>query len=290
MAFQIYPLTSLTIRFQRSIRIVLTNDLYFMKPIIQIAAAAFFVISLSAGTANSQSPVPETGPGAGPIPPHTGELGFIGAPGSTGAMDYQFGARHKGLQVCWAQAEKFLENDKYRASLEAKMSAADKQKVETAVAEIKNDITTLKGDRSEFKAAHLAHDTATLHQLLATARPVFEQIREDRTTIMDILKKYKSASSTIGNAPVIQPIYPNPIHIGGTTPATISYTLKTESNVTIELCDASGRVVQEISSGIQPAGDHSVTIGSELTAKPGAYYVTIETGSTKTTQKIVAVE
>jgi hypothetical protein len=202
------------------------------------------------------------------------EGGFYSGRGAIGAWGNHGGGER-------FVARRFLNDASFRDSLEANISANDKQTIEKDVEQIKSDIATLKSYRNEFKTARTTHDTATLHQLFSTARPIFQQIRTDRKAIMDLLRQYKNAS-------VVQPVYPNPVRIGSTA-ATISYTLKTESNVTIAMTDASGRIVQEITNGVEGAGDHTVSIGPNLT-KPGVYYVTIQTGSTKTTQKLVAVE
>ncbi len=167
------------------------------------------------------------------------------------------------------------------------MSSTDKQTIESDVAQIKNDITTLKGLRPQFKAAHEAHDTAALHALFRSARPTFLQIRTDHKQIIQIIMKYRSASGTQSEH-LLDPVYPNPVHLG-TSGATITYHLTSAGPVNILITDASGNTVQDISKDAETAGDHTLTVGSSLT-KPGAYYVTVIANGTKSTQKLAAVE
>ena len=243
-----------------------------MKTILSTATAVLLGITF-ASTVRSQEPALEYN--GSPIPARSG--------------NHAFAANRKGMEGHWAQSRKFLEDEKFRAGFEANMNDADKRSLEAAVAEIKSDMEILKGyrsdlkmDRGDFMTERVIRDTATVHRFIAQARPVFEQMRTDRKTIMDLLKKYR-------NAPTVQAVYPNPVHVGSTSPTTFSYTLKTESDVKIIVSDANGRVIEEISKTQQSPGEHSVSLGPNFT-KVGAYYVTIETGSTKNTQKVAVVE
>ncbi len=62
-----------------------------------------------------------------------------------------------------------------------------------------------------------------------------------------------SVSLLGGNAMKLHPAYPNPFN----PETTLSFTLPTESQVTLTIHDATGRVVQELVNGVRQAGYHS---------------------------------
>ncbi|GEM_PF-3193354 len=199
-----------------------------------------------------------------------------------------FDAAHPRLARAW----RFLTDESFRASIEAPMSAADKQTIETAVADLRSALATLKSLRPQLSAAREANDTATIHELWKSARPDLDRIRTDRRTIMDLIAKYKfqngPANGSQSSGSLLQPVYPNPIHVGG-GPATVTYHLSADGPVTILVTDASGTVVEQIANQQERAGDHTVTVGSGIT-RPGAFYVTVVAGNSKTTQKLAVVE
>jgi hypothetical protein len=187
-----------------------------------------------------------------------------------------------------AKALKFLNNESYRAKIEANMSAADKQIVEATVVDAKSNLETLKALRPQYKTARASQDAATLYQLEKSARPNIDQLIADHRTITDIIAKYKFATPAATTGSMLDPVYPNPVHLGG-APATITYHTQQSGPVKVVLTDASGNTVQEIANDTEGAGDHTVTLGSNLPGA-GTYYVTIESNGVKSTQKVAVVQ
>ena len=78
--------------------------------------------------------------------------------------------------------------------------------------------------------------------------------------------------------------YPNPF----TDRTTISYTLQQPGPVSLQVYDIQGRLVRDLVQGVQPAGDHSVTLpASRLPA--GRYYYTLTTNHSRATKTMVVV-
>ncbi len=203
------------------------------------------------------------------------------------SMDFEaapFLAKHPRI----AKAMKFLNDENYRAGIEAPMTSADKQAIESAVADAKSNIQTLKGLRPQYKTARIAHDSAALYQLEKSSRPNFDQLLTDHRTIIDIIAKYKFATPSTTTGSLLDPVYPNPVHLGG-APATISYHTTQSGPVKIVVTDGSGNTVQEIANDTEGPGDHTVTLGTHLPGA-GTYYVTVESNGVKTTQKVAAVQ
>lgn len=76
--------------------------------------------------------------------------------------------------------------------------------------------------------------------------------------------------------------FPNPFN----PTSTISYSLPKSGNVELKLFDLTGREVNTVQTGFQPAGIHFATInGSSLTS--GTYFVRLQSGSTVQTRKVV---
>ncbi|HTF04694.1 MAG TPA: PKD domain-containing protein, partial [Bacteroidia bacterium] len=80
-------------------------------------------------------------------------------------------------------------------------------------------------------------------------------------------------------------IYPNP----GDGNSTIAYTLEKESNVKAELLDVTGRLIREIHSGSQAAGQHQLPVSDEPLAV-GTYLIRMVIDEKVTTQKYVVTE
>ncbi len=220
--------------------------------------------------------------------------GSVSAGGAEGSQDWssmdiessQFMQNHPRI----AKAMKFLNNDTYRSGIEANlsMSSEDKQAIEAAVTDAKSNVETLKALRPQYKAARAAHDSLTLYQLEKTSRPNFDQLVTDRRTIIDIIAKYKFASPAATTGSLLDPVYPNPVHLGGSS-ATISYHTQQSGPVKIVVTDASGNIVQDLSKDSETPGDHTVTLGSKLPGT-GTYYITVESNGVKSTQKVEAVQ
>jgi hypothetical protein len=189
-----------------------------------------------------------------------------------------------------AKAMKFLNNDSYRAGIEANLniSSEDKQAIEAAVADAKSNVETLKALRPQYKAARASHDSLALYQLEKTSRPNFDQLVTDRRTILDIIAKYKFAAPAASTGSLLDPVYPNPVHLGGSA-ATISYHTQQSGPVKIVVTDASGNIVQDLSKESETLGDHTVSIDSKLLGA-GTYYVMVESNGVKSTQKVEAVQ
>lgn len=79
-------------------------------------------------------------------------------------------------------------------------------------------------------------------------------------------------------------IFPNPAN----EYATVSYTLKENSTVTIELYDISGKNVGTLDTKNQQAGQHTQAISlSELNLKSGIYSATVKTGNNSITKRLI---
>jgi hypothetical protein len=196
----------------------------------------------------------------------------------------QFAQNHPHI----AKALKFLNDESYRAGIEAKMTNEDKQAIEAAVVDAKSNIETLKGLRPQYKAARATHDSLTLYQMEKTSRPNFDQLVIDRRTIIDIIAKYKFAPPATTTGSLLDPVYPNPVHLGG-SPATISYHTQQSGPVKIVVTDASGSIVQDLSNESETLGDHTVSLNTKLPGA-GTYYVTVESNGVKSTQKVEVVQ
>ncbi len=191
-----------------------------------------------------------------------------------------------------AKAMKFLNNDSYRAGIEANLniSSADKQAIEAAVTDAKSNVETLKGLRPQYKAARASHDSLTLYQLEKSSRPNFDQLVTDRRTIIDIIAKYKFATPTTPatTGSLFNPVYPNPVHLGG--PFTFSYDMKASGPFRIVVTDASGNIVKEIDSDTEAPGNNSMSQFGSIFPAVGTYYITVESNGAKSTQKVEVVQ
>ncbi len=77
-------------------------------------------------------------------------------------------------------------------------------------------------------------------------------------------------------------VYPNP----AADNATVTYTLTSESNVTILVRDLSGKVVYTTESGLVGAGTYNTTIDMNAFAQ-GMYTITLTANGAQTTQKLI---
>lgn len=80
-------------------------------------------------------------------------------------------------------------------------------------------------------------------------------------------------------------VYPNPAN--GIT--TISYSLKENAQVSIELIDISGKLVKTLSSEKQTAGDHSQLLSLQ-NAVPGVYFIKTLVNGEKAAQKLITIQ
>jgi hypothetical protein len=198
----------------------------------------------------------------------------------------QFAENHPRM----AKALKFLNNESYRAGIEANMGSEDKQTIEAAVTDAKSNLETLKGLRTQYKAARATHDSLALYQMEKSSRPNFDRLVTDRRTIIDIIAKYKFASpaaTTTGS--LLGPVYPNPVHLGESF--NFSYDMKESGPVRIVVTDASGNTVKEIAFDTEAPGDNSQLhqFGSIFPAV-GTYYITVESNGAKSTQKVDVIQ
>ena len=194
----------------------------------------------------------------------------------------------KGMAML-GKAMRFLYNDTYRTSLEAKLDALDKQTVEGATTDAKEVIEAMKTKKEAFRTAMVSHDTATLHTMMRDAKPELERLRADRKTILDVFAKYRTtapAPVATGTSPAM--IYPNPVRAGSAA-ARIQYHLKAAGTVRIVITDQQGQVVRELAMNGESAGDHTVEIGDALKGV-GTYVVTIEADGTRRVEKVAVVE
>ena len=77
-------------------------------------------------------------------------------------------------------------------------------------------------------------------------------------------------------------IFPNPV----VSEATINFNVEATSNVSYQIYDLSGRMVQNVTLGNYAQGSHSVTFNVDgLTT--GTYIVRVQTGSVSKTSKIL---
>jgi hypothetical protein len=88
------------------------------------------------------------------------------------------------------------------------------------------------------------------------------------------------ANETLVSSDVV--VYPNPAEDN----ATVTYTLTTESNVSIVVRDLSGKVVFTTESGLVGAGTYNTTIDMTAFAQ-GMYTVTLTANGAQTTQKLI---
>lgn len=78
-------------------------------------------------------------------------------------------------------------------------------------------------------------------------------------------------------------VYPNPI----SNQSKISYNLKENSDVTISLIDANGKLIKILTDENQVAGSYNLQLGSKL--KAGIYFIKMNTGKTQFTERIVVL-
>ncbi len=71
----------------------------------------------------------------------------------------------------------------------------------------------------------------------------------------------------------LHPAYPNPFN----PVTTLSFTLPVESHVRLSVYDASGRLVQELIDGVQPAGYHSAHLEVNASMSSGLYFYRLST-------------
>jgi hypothetical protein len=79
--------------------------------------------------------------------------------------------------------------------------------------------------------------------------------------------------------------YPNPF----STETRIGYQLVKETSVTLEIKDVTGKMVQFVEAGLQPAGKHSVTISSS-NLDAGIYFYTLKAGNEGITRRMVVTK
>ena len=257
----------------------------------QLLLASSFTLLFASSAANAQNSATATGSATAAASANASIHSTV-EPSVNGSEDWSsmdlgscgFLAKHPRI----AKALKFLNNDSYRAEIEANMSAADKQIIEATVVDAKSNIETLKALRPQWKDARASQDGATLYQLEKSARPNIDQLIADHRTITDIIAKYKFAVPAATTGSLSDPVYPNPVHLGGSS-ATITYHIKQSGPVKIVVADAAGNTVQEITNENETPGDHTITVGDKLPGA-GTYYVTIESNGVKSTQKVAVVQ
>ena len=83
----------------------------------------------------------------------------------------------------------------------------------------------------------------------------------------------------------IKSVHPNPFN----STTTITYSLHVNGSVNIGLFDVTGRLIRQLSSGMETAGTHSLTL-SDIDISSGIYIVSLETDAARIQQKIVLVK
>ncbi len=251
-----------------------------------LSASSFSLLVLATGTSFAQA-VNAPNEAATAHRPDAGSMYNAAGGEDWSSMDFSSGAFLKNHPRL-AKAFKFLNNESYRAGIEANMSAADKQTIESAVADAKSNLATLKELRPQYKTARAAHDSLALYQLEKSSRPNFDQLVTDRRTIIDIIAKYKFSASAATTGSLLDPVYPNPVHLGGSA-ANITYHTQDNGPIRIVVTDASGNTVKELANDTETAGDHTISLGADLPGA-GTYYVTIESNGSRATQKVAVVQ
>ncbi len=106
-------------------------------------------------------------------------------------------------------------------------------------------------------------------------------IKVTEVEVTDVIGNQTSVPSTPDNNIKLK-IYPNPI----CDSSTLNYRLNENSNVRLEVCDLNGRLISNIVSGLQAAGDYSYALSTDNLSK-GVYFCTLKTNNQTYTQKIV---
>lgn len=99
---------------------------------------------------------------------------------------------------------------------------------------------------------------------------------------------HKDGSASIPAGYELGDIYPNPVHSTEITRAVIDFRIPGESDVSLQVHDATGKLVVTLLDGKQSAGFHAETI--DLSAlHPGMYFYTLRTGAFSETKKLVVL-
>ncbi len=81
-------------------------------------------------------------------------------------------------------------------------------------------------------------------------------------------------------------VYPNPM----SKSATVTYNLPTDQNVQIGVYDVTGRELIELGKGLQPAGQHTISLNNQNLSE-GIYFVKMVSGNSKTaTKKLIVIK
>ncbi len=105
-------------------------------------------------------------------------------------------------------------------------------------------------------------------------------------TILTALRQPDATESyQIGKSYFLGLNYPNPFN----AQTTISYSLFTRSNVSIEIFDIAGRKLETLQGGYQEAGEHSIVWNAKDRAS-GVYFYRLRAGETSQTQKCILLK
>ena len=111
---------------------------------------------------------------------------------------------------------------------------------------------------------------------------VFE---ENGLLVIDVAVSVESGEQSIPLQFALNGVYPNPFNSN----AVINYSVAVSENVSVFLYDLSGRLVRELSSGIQSPGRHQCLIdGANFAA--GVYLVSVKNSMQTQTQKVILLK
>ncbi|MBX2890276.1 MAG: DUF1501 domain-containing protein [Saprospiraceae bacterium] len=111
-----------------------------------------------------------------------------------------------------------------------------------------------------------------------------ENILGDQFPILPIFKSGASSVTAVATPQVQASNFPNPFH------HTTTFTFTSEGGqVTINLIDMSGRVLQNITEGTYPAGTHRVTFSRSRDLPPGHYFYQVKVNGATVTKKLVVM-
>jgi hypothetical protein len=84
----------------------------------------------------------------------------------------------------------------------------------------------------------------------------------------------------------LQANYPNPFGAGIADATTLRFSLQSQADITLQVFDATGRLVRTLASGRHNAGSHTASFtAAQLPA--GTYFAVLKTGAQSVTRKMV---
>lgn len=133
-----------------------------------------------------------------------------------------------------------------------------------------NDLVIATAGESEPQTSNL-YDEPTTTWFYVTGTPWVRMNFDGSASVEEIVE---------GNVTVSQN-FPNPF-TGNTT---VNYTLTSNDEVTVEITDVTGKVIEVMNEGVRTAGSHTLTINSNKLAA-GTYYYSVSTSNGKVTKSM----